>query len=161
MVYVDELQDYLHLPTDLGEALAQARGYGVAFTLAHQFLSQLPRDMRSAVLANARSRVVFQLAHDDARVFEQGHPELTAADFEQLRSYEIYASLFARGQVQPYASGRTRPLPSATSNPQTLRQASRERYGQPLDAVEGGFSALFESDQQPDLGATGRRRRSS
>ncbi len=38
MVYIDEVQSYLHLPTDLGEALAQARGYGVGFTLAHQFL---------------------------------------------------------------------------------------------------------------------------
>jgi type IV secretory pathway TraG/TraD family ATPase VirD4 len=43
MVYIDEVQDYLHLPTDLGDALAQARGFGVGFTLAHQFLGQPAR----------------------------------------------------------------------------------------------------------------------
>jgi hypothetical protein len=133
----------------------------VAFTLAHQFLGQLPREMRAAVLANGRSRVVFQLAHDDARVFEQGHSELTATDFEQLGSYEIYASLFAKGQVQPYASGRTRPLPPPSSDPEALRRSSRERYGQPLDSVEAGFSELLGDEPEPERGATGRRRRTS
>jgi type IV secretory pathway TraG/TraD family ATPase VirD4 len=71
MVYVDEFQDYVRLPTDLGDALAQARGLGVGLTLAHQHLAQLGPDMRSAVLSNARSRVVFQ-SGDDAPTLDQG-----------------------------------------------------------------------------------------
>ena len=54
-VFIDEFQDYLHLPTDLADALAEARGLGVGLTLAHQHLAQLRPQMRSAVLANARS----------------------------------------------------------------------------------------------------------
>jgi hypothetical protein len=158
MVYIDEVQDYLHLPTDLSEALAQARGYGVSFTLAHQFLGQLPRDMRAAVLANARSRICFQLPHDDALVMAKGHPELALVDFTALGRYEVYASLYASGQVTPYASGRTLPLPPATANPDELRRTSRERYGQPLDRIEAGFAELIEASNVP-LGATGRRRR--
>jgi hypothetical protein len=158
-VYIDEVQDYLHLPTDLGDALAQARGYGVAFTLAHQFLGQLPKEMRGAVLANARSRVAFQLPHDDALVFEKAHPEIEAADFESLGRFEVYASLFARGQVTPYASGRTRPLGTVTSDPVLLRQLSRERYGRPLDAIEDGFAELLGGPPEGDLGPTGRLRR--
>ena len=46
MVYIDEVQNYLHLPTDLGDALAQARGYGVGFHLAHQYLAQLSPAMQ-------------------------------------------------------------------------------------------------------------------
>ena len=105
MVYIDEVQDYLHLPTDLGDVLAQARGYGVGFTLAHQFLGQLPTPMRTAVLANARSRICFQLPPDDATVLARGHPELSADDLTRSGRYEVYASLFAGGQVTPYASG--------------------------------------------------------
>ena len=41
-VYADEFQDYVHLPTDMADALAQARGLGVGLTLAHQHLAQLP-----------------------------------------------------------------------------------------------------------------------
>jgi hypothetical protein len=157
MVYIDEAQNYLNLPTDLADALAQARGYGVGFTLAHQFLNQFPREMRAAVLTNARSRVAFQVAHEDARVLERGHPELTAADLTSLGRFELYASLFARGQVQPFASGRSRPLPPATTDVIRLKARSRSRYGQPLDEIEQGFADLLEMpDTSPD---SGRRRR--
>ncbi|HEX6656025.1 MAG TPA: type IV secretory system conjugative DNA transfer family protein, partial [Candidatus Limnocylindria bacterium] len=158
MIYVDEVQDYLHLPTDLGEALAQARGYGVGFTLAHQFLGQLPREMRAAVLANARSRVCFQLPHEDAVVMAKGHPEIAPEDFTALGQYEVYASLYAGGQVMPYASGVTLPPGPATSDADELRRRSRERYGQPLDTIEAGFAELLAGADVP-LGATGRRRR--
>jgi hypothetical protein len=159
MVYVDEVQDYLHLPTDLGEALAQARGYGVGFTLAHQFLAQLPPGMRSAVLANARSRVCFQLAPDDAAVIARGRAELAPEDLTALGPYEVYLSLVAAGQVTPYASGRTRPPVAASSDERVLRERSRERFGRPLDEVEASFAALADEQAPADVG--GRRRRAS
>src|SRR6185312_8248805 len=84
LVYIDEVQDYLHLPTDLGDALAQARGFGVGFTLAHQFLGQLPLPMRAAMLSNTRSKVCFQLAQEDAVQMAKGHPELGPEDFTSL-----------------------------------------------------------------------------
>lgn len=146
MVYLDEFSAFLHLPTDLADALARSRGYGVSYTLAHQFLSQLPPAMRSAVLANTRSRVCFQLAHDDALTVARTHPELTADDFTALGRYEVYASLFAVGHVTPYASGRTLAPSASSSNPDLLRQLSRKRYGQPLDVIEADFAELLHLD---------------
>ncbi len=160
VVYVDELQDYLHLPTDLGEALAQARGYGVAFSLAHQFLDQLPHDMRAAVLANARSRICFQLPHEDAIALAKGHHELTADDFTALGQYEVYASLFAGGQVRPYASGTTLAPARPSADVADLRRRSRSRYGRPLDDIEAEFAALLD-DRASGSTATGRRRRTT
>jgi hypothetical protein len=75
-----------------------------------------------------------------------------------LGRYEVYASLYATGKVTPYASGKTLPLPDGISDGQALRKLSRERYGQPLDALEAGFADLVEAADVP-LGATGRRRR--
>jgi hypothetical protein len=162
MVYIDEVQDYLHLPTDLGDALAQARGLGVGLTLAHQFLGQLPADMRGAVLANARSRVCFQLSHEDAVHFSKGHPELKPDDFTSLGQYEVYASLFAGGSVKPYASGQTLSPVPPVSDPAQLRDKSRSRYGRSLDEVEAGFlSVLDEVVSRNQTGAPGRRRRTS
>lgn len=158
MVYVDEVQDYLHLGTDLSEALAQARGYGVGFHLAHQYVHQLPPEMRTAIANNARSRVAFQLAHADAVELAKGHPELSPEDFMALGQYEIYASIFARGAVTPYAYGKTAAAPKGISTPDRLRQLSRARYGRPLEEVEAGFASLLDPGT-PDLGATGRRRR--
>jgi hypothetical protein len=41
--YIDEVQDYLRLPTSVADLLAQARGLGFGLTLAHQHLGQLTR----------------------------------------------------------------------------------------------------------------------
>ena len=121
MVYIDEFQDYLHLPTDLADVLAQARGLGVGLTLAHQHLAQLPAAMRSAVLANARSRVCFQLGSEDARLIAASSAELEALDLQSLGRYEAYVSLVARGNVTPFASARTLEPTEPTSDAQQLR----------------------------------------
>jgi len=72
----------------------------VGLTLAHQHLGQLNPQMRSAVLANARSRVVFQLAADDARVFTADSP-LDPEDFRSLGAFEAYAQLVADDACSP------------------------------------------------------------
>lgn len=65
-VYIDELQDYLSLPTDLSDALAQARGLGVGMALAHQYRDQLPTEIKAGIDANCRNKIVFGLNSKDA-----------------------------------------------------------------------------------------------
>lgn len=157
-VIADEVQDFLKLPGDIGDLLAQARGLRVGFTLAHQHLGQLPRDLQAAVQANARSRVLFQLAEQDAAVFGRGRTELTPSDLSGLGPYEIYASLQAGGSVTPYFSAQTLPLPEPTSDPRALRQASAERYGRPRQEIEDELRALVQP-ASPEPGSVGRRPR--
>jgi Type IV secretory system Conjugative DNA transfer/TraM recognition site of TraD and TraG len=161
VVYADEFQDYVHLPTDMADALAQARGLGVGLTLAHQHLSQLPANLRSSVLANARSRVVFQLAGDDAQTMARfAGEQLEPNDFQRLPRFEAYAQLVVGGEVTNFASLRTLPLPAPSSDPQKIRELSRSRYGRPVSEVEAEIRQLIEGE--PDGGATvGRRRRSA
>jgi hypothetical protein len=159
-VFIDEFQDYLHLPTDLADALAQARGYGVALTLSHQHLGQLSGGaMRSAVLANARSRVCFQLAAEDAQVVARSaNGELHADDFQQLGLHEVYLRLVVGGRVTGFASGRTLAPPAAVSDPAAVREASRLRYGQPIADVEAEIARLAAGDEPTD-GSVGTRPR--
>jgi TraM recognition site of TraD and TraG len=142
-VYVDEFQDYLHLPVDLADALAQARGLGVGFTLAHQYLHQLEPRMRSAVLANAQSRVAFRLPSEDARAVAADSPQLAAEDFQTLGAFEAYAQLVARDAVQPWCSLRTLPAPPPFSNPATVRATSRRAYGVDRADIEAELHRLF------------------
>lgn len=158
MVYIDEVQDYLHTGTPLEEVLAQTRGYGAGFTLSHQFLAQLPDAMQQAVLANARSRVAFSLSASDARVIARGHPELAPDDLTALGRYAVYASLLTGDTVSPFMSGRTVPLPPPTADASELRRRSRERWGRPNDEVEAGLAGLLP-DLSPGDAPTGRRRR--
>jgi len=148
MIYIDEVQDYLHLDTDIADVFAQSRSYGVAMTVAHQHLTQLPPLVRSGILANARSRVLFNLSDEDARTMARGIPELAPEDFTSLGRYEVYASLLANGQTTPFASGRTLPPSATISNARALQRASRQRFGQPLSEIEAGFAALVEPLEQ-------------
>ncbi|PZE75338.1 type IV secretory system conjugative DNA transfer family protein [Curtobacterium sp. MCBD17_019] len=141
-LYIDEVQDYLRL-ADIGDALAQARGFGVGLTLAHQHLGQLPKPMRDAVLANARSRVMFGVESGDARDLarmSRGHVE--AIDLESLPAHHAYAALLSRGTPAPWVSLTTTPLMPPTTDPAAVRDRSRERYGVPAsdtDSELGGF----------------------
>lgn len=160
MVVIDEVQDYLHLPTDLGDALAQARGLGVGFTVAHQFIDQLPRDLRAGFLGNIRSRVCFQLGAHDARLLADGHRELSPHDLTSLGAFEVYASLVDDHRVGPYVSARTLPEPPVCSDPDAIRRASRQRYGQPLSDIERDLAGLLSRHDGDAPATTGRRRRS-
>jgi hypothetical protein len=160
MVYIDEFQDYLHLPTDVADVLAQARGLGVGLTLAHQHLAQLPTSLRSAVLANARSRVCFQLGNEDARIIAAGTSEIDAVDLQSLGRYEAYVSLVADSNVTPFASARTLEPAPRTSDASSIRDVSRVRYGRDLASIEAELAALVSGEGQSDDRPIGRRRRS-
>jgi hypothetical protein len=163
LIYIDEFQDFLALPTDLGEGLAQARGLGVGFTLANQHLGQLTSDFRAAALANARSRVLFRLSHDDAAVLAKGSTVITAEDVEGLGKYEAYASLLAEGEATPHASVRTLQAPPTARPATEILARSRARWGIPIAEINAELAAL--SGQLPSVqpgvpsGGFGRQRR--
>jgi hypothetical protein len=145
-VYVDEFQDYLHLPLDFADALAQARGLGVGFTLAHQYLHQLDPPLRSAVLANAQSRAAFRLGGEDARALA-ADSNLDPEDFRELPAYHCYAQLVAESAPQPWASAETSPAPLARRDANEVRRASTATYGALRSVVEAELEALLVGNQ--------------
>jgi len=148
-LYADEFQEYLRLPVDFADALAQARGLGLALILAHQYLHQLDPAIRSAVLANTQSRVAFRLPHDDARVLAAGGA-LEPEDFESLGAYQCYVQLVAKAAVQPWCSARTLLPGPPTSDPEVVRAASRARYGADRDEVESDIRRLAFGRGDPE-----------
>ncbi len=152
---VDEFQNYLHLPTDFADVLAQARGLGVGVVAAHQHLGQLTPTVRSALLANAQSRVLFRLAAADASVFAKTGRLLDAAAIEGLGRYETYISLVSDGAVTAYASARTLPLPNPVRDPQVLVERSRARWAcsvEDIDTEHRELSNPSRPTQPDDLG---------
>lgn len=152
MIFVDEVQNYLHLPTDVGDAMATSRSYGVAWHVAHQFRAQLPTAMRAGFDTNARAKFVFALGPDDARDLAKHALDLTAEDFQRLGKYEIYCRLVADGAPTEWFSARTLPPAPVLGAAQHLRAASRSLYGAlpkppeepppPAASVETSRSAL-------------------
>ena len=142
-IYIDEVQQFLHLPTSIADALATSRSYGVSWNLAHQFRDQLPPQMRAAFDANARNKVVFGLGPDDARDLARMAPGLMAEDFMALKPYDVYANVVDDGAPAGWFSARTLAPTPALHDGHIVRQRSRDQWGQvskaePLSAPESG-----------------------
>lgn len=156
MIYVDEVQEFLHLPTDLDDALATARSLKAGFHLAHQFEGQLPRTMVEAFRSNARNKICFQLSVTDAKTMAIGQSVLAPEDFTTQPAHHIYATVIRDNSIQPWASGITSPPPPEVSDPADIRQRSRTRYGQSRSEIDAGFAALLEpTDPKHRTGDTG------
>jgi hypothetical protein len=157
-LYLDEFQEFLNLPIAPSDMLAQARKFGLSMHLAHQHLGQLPAELRSAVLANARSKVVFQTSADDAKKFaEEFGTQVTASDFMNLGRYEVICRLVGSEGVSHPVTGITREPAPKPGLEQEVREWSRKQYGRPVHEVEEEISirrsvAEAPGRQRPRLG---------
>lgn len=142
-VYVDELQNYLSLPTDLSDALAQARGLGVGMTLAHQYRDQLPPEIRAGMDANCRNKIVFGLNAKDAKDIAAMAPELIAEDFMALPRYQIYTSFQQNGRNTGWVLGKTLPPAPTLRDPVELHAQSQATYGIPAEEVEAEYLKII------------------
>jgi hypothetical protein len=145
--FLDEFQDVLRMGDDLADGLAQARGLGLIYVLANQYLGQLPPQTQAA-LGTVRSSVVFQLDHEDARALERRFsPMLGIEDLMGLGRYEIAARLCVDGQTRPPVTGKTLPLEEPIRDAFVFTKVSRERYGVPRTEVEAGLRGRVPSVQ--------------
>ena len=126
-LYVDECQNFLALPGALDDVLAEARGYRLSLTLAHQHLGQLPRDLAEAASANARNKVYFCVSPEDARVLARHtEPYLKPYDLYHLDAYQVACRLVVSGRDLHAFTLRTRPLPPAIAGREAeARQCAR------------------------------------
>ena len=159
MIVVDEWQDYV-AALDFADVLATARGLGVGLTIAHQHLGQLSPGLQSAVLANARSRVVFRPAQKDltslAAVLGDG---VTAADLEQLPSYHAAARVADGGAASAAFTVATPPLAHTASSGHRLRLAALRRYGADPGQLDDALEQRWNPQPQSSAANVGRRRR--
>jgi hypothetical protein len=141
---IDECHNFLNLPYPIEDMLAEARGFRVAMTLAHQHLGQLPRELREGLSTNARSKIYFNASPEDARdLARHTAPHLTDHDLTHLGAYHAAARLVLHGEQTPAFTLRTQPLPppvpgrsreirAAARHADTARvDHARARAGQP------------------------------
>ncbi len=134
-VYVDECQNFLHLPGSLDDVLAEARGYHLALTLAHQHLGQLGRDLADGVAANARNKIYFTTSPEDARVLARHvGPYLTQADLCHLDRYQVACRLVVDGRDTTGFTLATLPAPAVGADHSAALRAAARRRGRDAEA---------------------------
>ncbi|WP_431893419.1 type IV secretory system conjugative DNA transfer family protein [Micromonospora haikouensis] len=122
---IDEAQNFLTLANSLDTMLAEARKYRLSLVLAHQDLAQFPRDLLAAASANARNKVYFTVAPEDAKVLSRHTlPELGEHDLAHLDAYTGAARLVVNGRQTPAFTMKTRPPKPIVGEATAIRQAA-------------------------------------
>jgi hypothetical protein len=154
-IYIDEVQNFLNLPTPIPDVLAEARGYRLSLVMAHQHLGQLTRELREGIAANARTKVFFQVSREDAQTLEREvRPELAAHDLAHLPLYTAAIRLCHNGQTSKAFTIATEALPrEIRGQAGKVRAAARQRIGVPREQTD-----KWLSDRQSPSGTPAWRR---
>ncbi|WP_190814298.1 type IV secretory system conjugative DNA transfer family protein [Saccharopolyspora pogona] len=139
---IDECHNFLNLPYPMEDMLAEARGFRLAMTLAHQHLGQLPRELKEGISTNARSKIFFNASPEDAReLARHTTPRLSDHDLAHLDVYHAAARLVLHGaEAEPFTL-LTQPLPPpvpgrAREIRRIARSTSHQRASQPTESGE-------------------------
>lgn len=151
ILYMDEFQNFVTMPTSPSDMLAQSRSFGLGMVLAHQHTGQLKNELRDAVLANARTKIVFQTTANDAKLMATEYGALVKPeDFMNLQFREAIAKVStSNGVSQPFTM-RTKDVKPPSSNPRLIREMSRAKYGRPVEGVEDAIEARRQAAKKPN-----------
>ncbi|MGW6054459.1 type IV secretory system conjugative DNA transfer family protein [Streptomyces sp. NPDC055189] len=134
-LYVDEAHHFLNLPYPLQDMLAEARGYRLSMTLAHQYLRQLPPDLAEGISTNARTKIFFTSSPEDARhLARHTEPRLGEHDLSHLDAFHAAVRLVLHGAEVPAFTARTQPLPPPTPGLARRNRAAAHHHARPAPA---------------------------
>ncbi|MFC4245327.1 type IV secretory system conjugative DNA transfer family protein [Gryllotalpicola reticulitermitis] len=172
-VLLDEADRFMgSLTVSLADAYARSRSLSVSWITAVQYWDQLPHEMKSAIAANARTKIAFKLETDeDARTFAKLAPGLEPADFMALERYQVYVRPVVNGVTTEWALARTLPPVESVHDVADVRAAVLGRHesappGSPFQSDDTDQTAAVPSDAaakaaSPDAPVGRRRRRPS
>lgn len=150
-LYIDECHNFLNLPYALEDMLAEARGYRLSMTLAHQYLGQLPRELEEGISTNARSKIFFNASPEDAkRLARHTLPRLNDHDLANLGVYHVAARLVLNGEEGPPFTSVTEKLPPAIpGRAKAIRKAARVNTRPPLADTKSANSGTGQTTVDP------------
>ena len=149
-LYVDEFQSFAN--ESFADILSEARKYKLNLTIAHQYIEQMPEEVRAAVFGNVGTMVTFRVGAFDAEVLEKEFaPYFEAQDLVNLGFVQIYLKLMIDGiSSQPFSARTLPPIDKPiVSFKKEILQNSRDIFAQPRAAVE----AQVRSWHEPSLPA--------
>jgi hypothetical protein len=127
-LYVDEFQNFA---TDsFIKILSEARKFGLALTLANQYMAQIPEHVQKAILGNAGTLISFSVGAEDAQIIYKEFAEVFEHnDLINLQNFQIALKIMIDGHTSRPFLANTLPLPaSKNQNRSKVLTVSRERW---------------------------------
>jgi hypothetical protein len=129
-VHIDEFQTFSS--DAFASLLSEARKFGLHFCLANQYTDQLSNAVRSAVIGNAGTLIVFRAGSRDAAVLAPEFQPMTPA---ALSDQEPFTAWLRRGvgQHRIFVEGK---MYAGLGSVAVIRDQSRQRFGRSRSAIE-------------------------
>lgn len=144
-LYIDEFQN-VTTPA-IASILSEARKYKLSLNVAHQYIEQLPDNIRDAVFGNVGSMCVFRVSPENAKYLEPKFvPTFTATDIIGLDNRNAYVNLIING------APASKPFNIVTAQNPTgnkeivpkLKELSYLKYGRDRQEVEQETFAKYK-----------------
>ena len=148
-LYVDEFQN-ITTPA-ISAILSEARKYGLSLNIAHQFIGQLPEDIKDAVFGNVGNMMVFRVGAEDAEFLEtQFAPVFKATDIMKIENRNAYARILINGKpALPFNLEMTPPIKGNKEILEQLRNLSYLKYGRDRKLVDEAIMARYRTPTPP------------
>jgi len=105
-VHLDEFHNFT--TESLVNAFAEHRKFKIGYTIAHQYLKQIPETIRESIMGNVGTIISFRLSYQDGkRMANELYPDFKAHDFVSLENYHIYLKMMIDGKPSKPFSGKT------------------------------------------------------
>lgn len=142
-LYIDEFQN-VTTPA-IASILSEARKYRLSLTVAHQYLAQLPEDIKGAVFGNVGSMAVFRVSPEDAKFLEtQFVPTFTANDIIKIENRHAYVKMLSKGTpIRPFDIVTVNQELGDRERIDALKELSYITYGRPADEVNAEIMRKF------------------
>lgn len=147
-LYIDEFQN-VTTPA-IASILSEARKYRLSLNVAHQYLSQLPEEIKNAVFGNVGSMAVFRISPDDAKYLEPKFaPTFTAEDIIKIENYNAYLTMIIDGQPSQRPFNVAIPqLPNGNKEiVDDIKQLSYLKFGEDRAMVEEEIFGRFSKNR--------------
>jgi hypothetical protein len=143
-LYVDEMHSFV--TNSFADILAEARKYKLGLFLAHQYIEQLPENIRAAIFGNVGTLISFRIGATDADYLEKEfYPTFNKIDLINLPKYSIYLKLMIDGATSQPFSADTLPLYECfKSFKNEVIASSKALYTKDRNEIE---KEIFEEDE--------------
>ncbi len=128
-VHVDEFQSFSS--EAFATLLSEARKFATHFTLANQYTDQLSHPVRSAVIGNAGSLVVFCVGSRDSELLA---PEFRSMEDGALADQEPFTAWLRRSTGYQRITAEPKLYPPLGTG-EAIRKQSSQRFGRPRSAI--------------------------
>ena len=135
-VHVDEFQTFSS--DTFASLLSEARKFATHFSLANQYTDQLPHAVRSAVIGNAGTLVVFRVGSGDSELLA---PEFRPMDGGALADQEPFTAWLRRGNGKDRIFAEPKLFP-ALGTRDAIRMQSRQRFGRASRTIDNSQKHL-------------------